>query len=206
MTAPDSQVSEWITGVVGESHFFDNIMTLLASDFFAPVSISLFLLYIWFGTRDPILRVKNQYGVMCASASLGVACLGVKILNSLINFDPWPRPFMADDPGLRENATHAAQVIFYFPTDPSFPANMAAVAFGAAAGMWFYRRRASIPLFVFAILWSCGRVYAGVHYPLDILGGAAIGVSMACVTYGLMKVFWPLPAFFHWIGRKLYLA
>ena len=206
MTPPDHKLSEWITGLVDKSHIFDDVMTLLASDFFIPVSISLFLLYVWFGTRDPVLRVKNQYGAMCASASLGIACLVLHILNRVIHFDPWPRPFLADDPGLQENASHAAQTIFYLPHDPSFPANIAAVAFGAAAGMWLYQRKASIPIFIFAVLGCFARVYAGVHYPLDILGGAAIGVVTALLSYWLMKTLWWAPTLCFWIARKLYIA
>jgi undecaprenyl-diphosphatase len=201
LTSPDHVLSEWITGAVGEVHFFDNVMTLLASDFFIPVSMSLYILYLWFGTRDPVLRVKTHYGAMCASASLGFGCLGVHILNRGFGYDPWPRPFVVHDA-----ARSAAETILYLPSDPSFPANVAAASFGAAMGMWFYRRKASIPLFIFAVLWSFGRVYAGVHYPLDILGGAAIGVIAACFTYGLMILLWPVPKFFYWLAQKIYLA
>lgn len=201
MTSPDLQLSEWITSLAGNVDFFDDIMALVVSDFFIPVSMSLFLLYLWFGTRDPILRVKNQYGAMCASASLGFACLGVHLLNRVLDIDLWPRPFE-----VRESALEAADIVFYLPHDPSFPANVAAATFGAAIGMWFYSRKASIPLFIFGILWSFARVYAGVHYPLDILGGALVGAIMACFSYGLMKLMWPLPSIAFWAARKLYLA
>lgn len=204
MTAPDSSVSEWITGLAGKSHPVDSVMSLLASDFFLPVVVSLYLLYLWFGTRDPELRIKNQYGAMCASASLGFGNLGVKLCN--MAFDPWPRPFLAADPGLREHASHAARTIFYLPHDPSFPSNLAAFCFGAAVGMLFYRPKAAIPLFIIGILYSSARVFAGVHYPVDILGGAAIGALMACFTYTLMRILWPLPAACFWIARKLYVA
>ncbi len=201
MNAPDQVVSEWITAPAGHLGIFDDFMTLMASDFFLSVTLSLYMLFLWFGTRDPMDRVQKQYGAMCASASLGFGNLGVHMFNRVIGFDPWPRPFMVHD-----NAEHAAQAIFYFPHDPSFPANGAAAFFAAAVGMWFYHRRASIPLFVIAIAWSTARVYAGVHYPLDILGGFAIGTCMALFTLGLMKLFWPLPEFCFWVARKLYVA
>lgn len=201
MTSPDKGLSDWITDLAGEVHVVDNVISLMVSDFFIPVTMSLFLLYLWFGTRDPVQRLKNQNGVMCSAASLGLGTFGVHILNRGFDYDPWPRPFEVS-----ETARHAAETVFYLPHDPSFPANIAAVGFGAAIGMLLYRPKASIPLFVLAGLWSFSRVYAGVHYPLDVLGGAAIGAVMAGVAYGLLKLLWPLPRLCFWIARKLYLS
>ena len=59
MTAPDSGISEWIASGVDKCSFFDGVMALLATDFFIPVSISLFMLFLWFGTKDPVQREKN---------------------------------------------------------------------------------------------------------------------------------------------------
>ncbi len=199
MTAPDHEISEWITDLAGECSFVDDVMSLLATDFFVPVSISLVMLFLWFGASDPVQRVKNQYAVMCGAASLGIACGVVAIFNA--NVEMWPRPFEEDE-GIRE----VANAIFYTPHDPSFPANLAAIAFGAAMGVWIYNRKASIPIFVLGALWSISRVYAGVHYPLDILGGAASGIVSAFFSYGLLKVFWPLPKIGLWLGRKVYVA
>jgi undecaprenyl-diphosphatase len=199
MTSPDAGVSEWITGLAGECSVCDNVMALLVTDFFVPVSISLYLLLLWFGTGDPVQRIKTQYGVMCASISLGIACGVVAIVNSLVEF--WDRPFVEG-----ENARQAAESLFYLPHDPSFPSNLAAVAFGAAMGMCIYNRKASIPIFVLAVLWSISRMYAGIHYPLDILGGMGIGIAMAFFTYGLLRAFNFLPVFFMGLARKMYLA
>ena len=206
MKAPDNAISEWITGFVGECSFFDDVMSLLASDFFMPVSMSLILLFLWFGTRDPIKRKNYQYGIMCAAASLGIANLVVHMSNMVFEFDPWARPFLVDDIGLRESAEYAANEIFYMPHDPSFPANAAASTFGAAFGMLLYNRKASIPLFVIAIVYSFSRVYAGVHYPIDMLGGLGIGLGTALFSYGLMRFLWQIPAVAHWIGKKFYMA
>ncbi len=199
MTSPDAGISEWIAGLAGECSVCDDVMALLCTDFFIPVSISLYMLLLWFGTDDPVHRVKNQYGVMCASASLGIACGFVSLINNYV--DLWDRPFVDG-----EKARQAAESLFYMPHDPSFPANLAAVAFGAATGLWIYNRKASIPIFVLAILWSISRMYAGAHYPLDILGGMGIGITIAFFTYGVFRVFHPIPTFLHELARKFYLA
>lgn len=42
-------------------------------------------------------------------------------------------------------------------------------------------------LFLWAILNCYSRMYLGVHYPGDILGGAIVGVLMALLVYGVLK-------------------
>ncbi len=199
MTPPDAGISEWVTGLVGKCSVCDNVMALLATDFFVPVAISLYMLFLWFGTGDSVQRVKNQYGAMCASIALGIACGVVEIINATV--EVWERPFIEG-----ENARHAAETLFYLPHDPSFPSNLAAVGFAAAMGIWIYNRKAAIPVFVLAALWSISRIYAGIHYPIDILGGAGIGIVVAFFSYGLLKVLWPLPEYALREARKLYVA
>ncbi len=203
MIPPDCYLLYWLTGLAGRFAGLDRAMTLFASDFFVPVSLSLILLFLWFGTADRIQRVRNQHGVVNASLSLGIANFVVWMLNHHFGLDPWVRPFDAVD-----RARRAAEIIFYFPLDPSFPANMAATAFAAVAGMWFYNRRASIPLFVLAFLFSLARIYAGVHYFLDVLGGMAIGllVGFACHRFLLLRPIQVVLGALLTLGRKLYLA
>ena len=116
MTSPDQGLSIRITELVGNVPFIDKIMTVLASDFFIPVTMSFFLLFIWFGNGNPSERNRNQNGVIAASITLGIANLVVWLLNHVFKLDPWPRPFE-----IHESAAHAAQTVFYMPQDPSFP-------------------------------------------------------------------------------------
>ena len=46
-------------------------------------------------------------------------------------------------------------------------------------------------LFLWAILNCYSRLYLGVHYPGDILGGAIVGVLMAILVYAVLKRFRP---------------
>lgn len=201
MTSPDAQLSIWLTELAGKAPLVDMVMSLLSSDFFVPVSMSLVLLFLWFGTCDATRREQNQWGVMCASLSVGIANLAVWLLNHVFKLDPWPRPFV-----VHESARQAVEIVFYMPHDPSFPANIAALTFAAATGMWFYNHKASIPIFVLAILWSFARIYAGVHYPLDILGGAVIGVFTAYASYRFILLIRPILEFPLGLARRLYLA
>ena len=68
-----------------------------------------------------------------------------------------------------------------------FPSGHAAVAFGAAvvvvaylSGWW---RLAPVAV---AILVALARVYVGVHLPLDVVGGAAVGVALGSIVLSVL--------------------
>jgi undecaprenyl-diphosphatase len=69
--------------------------------------------------------------------------------------------------------------LVHLPQDGSFPSGHATSSFACAVTLAFFAPRAA-PLFLVlatAIAWS--RVYVGVHYPLDVLGGAVLGAAIA---------------------------
>jgi undecaprenyl-diphosphatase len=73
------------------------------------------------------------------------------------------------------------------PRDPSFPSGHAATSFAAATVLTFAFPRLAPALFVLAGAVAFSRVYVGVHYPLDVVGGAALGVLVATVLRLLVR-------------------
>jgi undecaprenyl-diphosphatase len=61
----------------------------------------------------------------------------------------------------------------------SFPSGHAAFFFALATAVYFLDRKAGKWFFALAFLMAVGRICAGIHWPLDILGGAVIGVISA---------------------------
>lgn len=73
-----------------------------------------------------------------------------------------------------------------------FPSNHAANSFAAATLLAAFYPRLAAPAFLLAAFIGYTRVYVGAHFPLDVVGGAAIGaaigglVAWLCRTGGLI--------------------
>jgi len=65
------------------------------------------------------------------------------------------------------------------PATYSFPSGHATVSFACATVLALAVPRLRLPLFALATLIAFSRVYVGVHYPFDVLAGAALGVGTA---------------------------
>ncbi|MDP6102820.1 MAG: phosphatase PAP2 family protein [Dehalococcoidia bacterium] len=176
----DEEVFLWINGWVGTSLIFDRLVQWVVSDYLIPVVFSVVLLGLWFGWADQAMREQHQRGVMLAGIGVGIANGMVKISNVLYFR---PRPFDLID----------VELLFYPPTDSSFPANPIAITVSMATGVWMANRRMGAIMYMIAFAYGFSRVYSGVFYPLDVLGGALIGVSSVYLVYFVLKRIEPVP-------------
>ena len=64
-----------------------------------------------------------------------------------------------------------------------FTSNHAANTFAIATFVGLTYVALKLPLFVFAFLISFSRIYNGVHFPSDVLGGALIGIFFGYLMY-----------------------
>jgi len=72
---------------------------------------------------------------------------------------------------------------------PSFPSQHAVFLFALATSVYFFNKQWGWWLFILALLVSTGRVFAGVHWPLDIIGGALVGIFGGIITRLLTRNF-----------------
>jgi undecaprenyl-diphosphatase len=80
-------------------------------------------------------------------------------------------------------AVEGVQALVSQPRSPSFPSSHAANSFGAATVLLAAWRRWGWLGFVIAGAVSFSRVYVGVHYPSDLVGGAVLGVGCGALVW-----------------------
>jgi undecaprenyl-diphosphatase len=155
------------------NHFaerFPSLNPLMA--FFADNLDYLFYLGVivyWF-IRTPENRRMVVNTLLSAAAALEINA----IIGAIYHRD---RPFVAH---------HVIQLVKH-EASASFPSNHAAAAFAVAASIWLWRRKDGWVWFVLAALIGFSRIWSGIHYPTDIVGGAFIGVLIAVVISMLMS-------------------
>jgi undecaprenyl-diphosphatase len=109
---------------------------------------------------------------LAAVLSAGLGLAAAKVISELVDR---ARPFVADPHGVHLFAGHAA--------DPGFPSDHATAAFAIAVAILLRKRGWGIAALVAAIVLAIGRVALGVHYPSDVLAGAALGSAAALALW-----------------------
>ncbi|MFL5921625.1 MAG: phosphatase PAP2 family protein [Gaiellaceae bacterium] len=78
--------------------------------------------------------------------------------------------------------------LVHVPHSAAFPSGHASAAFAAATVIAWASRPLAVPAYVLAALVAWSRVYVGVHWPLDVIGGAAVGTLVAIALLTLSAV------------------
>lgn len=92
------------------------------------------------------------------------------------------RPF-AVDPTLEPLVTK----LINLPKDFSFPSGHSAFSFAAAVSIVQYKKKWGIAAIVLASLIAISRLYLGVHFPTDVIGGCLVGICMGLLAGLIVK-------------------
>ena len=195
MNPIDTNLVIWLNGLSGNVKIFDDLMRVIASDYLMPLLFSLCMFALWYSGRTPVERTRYQLAAVMGASAIGISNVAVWLIN--ISWDR-PRPFVDHSDQLN--------LLFYAPTDPSFPANPVAVGFAAAAAAWSVNRKFGWWLIAAGALYGFSRLYAGVFYPTDVVGGAVVGVAMYGFTNYLRRFLEPVVTSFLRLMRGLSVA
>jgi undecaprenyl-diphosphatase len=92
---------------------------------------------------------------------------------------------------------HVRLLLNYCPGNGSFTSSHATNHFGMACFIFFtmrsYFKNWSYLFLLWAATISYGQVYVGIHYPLDIIGGAVLGSLLGLLTASAFNRFVGLP-------------
>ena len=146
-----------------------------------------------------ITWVVSDYLIPVAMA---LALISMGLSNWTVYIVNWyyfrPRPFV--------EFPDQVTLLFYPPTDSSFPSNAIAAASAIAIAVWWVDRRAGAAFLAAAGLYAFARVFAGVHYPLDVAAGFAIAAIATFVVFTLFRLLRPIPDAVLRVARALCLA
>jgi len=174
----DYQLFKLLNQFAGQYPILDHLVLLFSK--YGPILFGLVLIWLWFSKN------QNQHEnrkIVIYALIIVILTLGIDKMIEMAYFRP--RPFV----------NHSVTLLYEKSNlDPSFPSNHAAGAFALAFALFWKRRKIGTVLILMAWFMALSRIFIGVHYPLDVLAGAFIGLA---VTYIVMLLKRLLESFIH---------
>ena len=134
---------------------------------------------LWFGTALLVAGAGGRRGRRAAAAGL----VSVGVASATVNL---ALKYGADRPRPQGAAAAGGRGV-PMPSSTSFPSGHAASAFAFAVGTGTQVPLLALPLNVLATLVAYSRVHTAVHYPSDVVAGAAIGGAAGAVVSRVLR-------------------
>ena len=224
-----------INAPAGHTPLLDSIMPLLAEDALYLFPLLVFILWWLPGGASPAARNERSSSreVVLWAVLAVLLALGINVLLGTLIYEP--RPFVTWPKGDHQLVPHPADASFpsdhaavsfaiagvlllrfwmawrrsappLAAPNPPGAESPPLLAGSARSGLrWRTGILAALGLLL-ALAIGYARVYVGVHYPLDILGGAAIGLLAAWLVWALRRLLQPVARRIERVAVRLHLA
>jgi len=158
-----------INGFAGRSGLLDGLAV-----FFAVYS-EYVLLFILAGLL--LFNFKKHWKMVFSG--LIISAVSRFVVASLIRF-MWfrPRPFVENSVNLLVN--HSGE-------EASFPSGHASFYFALSTVVFLHNRKLGIFFYFVTVIMTLSRVFIGIHWPVDILFGALLGIFMGWIGNKIFK-------------------
>ncbi|MEU0215514.1 phosphatase PAP2 family protein [Streptomyces sp. NPDC006265] len=166
---PDVDLLYDINGLAKDAPaWFDRVMEYVG-EYGLLLAIVLLVVWCWWSVRR---RGDEDAASTVAALVWAPLAAGMAVLVNvpIRGFVERPRPFL-DHQGL--------EVLVQGKTDYSFVSDHATIVMAMAVGLFVAHRRFGLVALVLALFGGFIRVYMGVHYPTDVVGGFALGTAVA---------------------------
>lgn len=168
----------FFNGLIGSSSTIDTLFIFITNPL---LFITLGSIGIWFVVvrpalqKDPRLRLSAIRDAGFFIFTFFVVFVLVQIIKTTISF---PRP---------HEYFHGIRTLLVYGEYDSFPSLHASFSFALATLIYQKVKWLGGILFIIAVLVSFSRVYVGVHFPIDILVGAFLGISIPLMLTRIFK-------------------
>ncbi|MFE5032122.1 phosphatase PAP2 family protein [Streptomyces sp. NPDC056683] len=165
---PDVDLLYDINGLAKDApHWFDRAMEFVG-EYGLLVAMVLLVVWCWWSVRRR--GDEDAPSTMAALVWAPLAAAIAVLVNVPIRgFVERPRPFL----------THQGiDVLVSGKTDYSFVSDHATITMALGVGLFVANRRFGVAGIGLALLEGFCRVYMGVHYPTDVIGGFALGTAV----------------------------
>ena len=158
-----------IFNLSNHSPLLDNIM-VFGADYL--IFLMWFLIFI-FAVKGKTLERKS---LILFLISFPILYLVVKFIHLFI-FEP--RPYIANQ---------ILPLISYRVDDASFPSRHTSISFAMAFAFLHFKSKWGLLILFLAIWVGISRVYVGVHYPVDIIGGIMVGIISLIIAKQIIRL------------------
>ena len=143
---------------------------------YMPIIFVMALIWLW------IKKGTTTKNIVLYSLYAGIVGLAINYIIGLLYFHP--RPFML----------HAGTLLFPYSADSSFPSDHTTLMLSIGLTMSYFKetRKIGIILMILGLIGGFSRVFAGVHFPLDIIGSLGVSIIISLVIYYLKDNLTPL--------------